>query len=347
MIRLLSVVFLLFLLVLAGCKEDASSISTASEIEKEYFDDYEVPEEKWGFINEAGQVVIKPVYDDVKDVWDNRVAANYEGKWGYLDDRGHKVIDFKYKQAQNFSSGRSFVQDFDNNWLLIDDRGSIIDTLQYETYGDYLGNYVVVGKGNLKGILDLNAELVIPLEYSSIKLSDNNTFIGVQSRSYGITDIKTKKEVLPYEYDRVYLPLNDIIRVKQNGQFAYLNATSFKSLKKVTFKKAFDFHYDKTVVHNGETYLLVDNNLQTQKSLPYEKVDYVGNQTWKYKQGTKWGLLDKNGEPLTDAKYNLLNRYSCGRLAFQLNEFWGFLDGNGHEVLKSIETDFVSINAGL
>ncbi len=332
--RFILLVLLLGFIVLGGCREDGAVSSTASAIEKEYFEDYEVPEHKWGFINEAGQVVIKPVYDDVKDVWDNRVAANYEGKWGYLDDRGQQVVDFKYKQAQNFSSQRTFVQDFDNNWLLIDEMGSIVDTMQYETYGEYLGDYVVVGEGNLKGIVNKKAVLVIPLEYSSIKLLDNNTFIGVQASSYGITDITTKEVLLPYNYDRVYSPSNNILKVKQNGQYTYLNATNLKPLNKAYFYKASDFHYDRTIVHDGNSYVLIDEELRSEKVLPYTKVDYVGNKTWKYKEGSKWGLLDKNGNTLTQAKYNLLNRFSSNRLAFQVNEFWGFLDDKGKEVIK-------------
>lgn len=324
--------FLLLILALQSCKDDARSRADMSEVEQAYYDDYESPENKWGYIDESGKVVIQPVYDDVKDVWDDLAAANYEGKWGYLTDKGRAVIDFEYKQAYNFSYDRAFVQDFNNQWLLIDKSGSIIDSLDYTHYQDFEGDYAVVGN-DAKGVINRSGKLVAPLEFATIKINGDK-LIGNKGGSYGISSLADGNEILAYDYDRLYVPKQGLIRAKSNKTYSYLDASSFAPLGSKTFTRAFDFYYELTVVKADESYQLVDKSLTVIKSLPYDKVAYIGGKRWKYKDGNKWGILDKNGEELTSAKYDLLNEYSCNRIAYCINKLWGYLDESGTEIQK-------------
>ena len=58
---------------------------------------------KWGFINEKGNVVIEPQYVKAKS-FSNGLAAVYNGKyWGFIDKSNQLVIEYQYLDADYFT----------------------------------------------------------------------------------------------------------------------------------------------------------------------------------------------------------------------------------------------------
>ena len=86
------IILLLGCLMMAGCNDDARSRSDNDSIEDIYFNDYVSPSDKWGYMDKTGRTVIKPKYDDVRDMKTSLTAANLKGKWGYIDPRGKKLL---------------------------------------------------------------------------------------------------------------------------------------------------------------------------------------------------------------------------------------------------------------
>ncbi len=315
-----------------SCKNDtASPTDNAGPIEQNYFDDYESPKHKWGCINNQGKIVIDPIYDDIKDMQNGIAAANYQGRWGYIDSLGTKLIDFKYKQAYSFTGNQTFVQDFQNNWLLIDQEGLILDSLTYTSYESYHEGHAVVGKQGLKGIINATGKLIVPITYQSIKQGNEGIFVGKKNGFYGLSHI-SGKSILPHEYQNIYLPVNDdIFRLKKDDHYGFCDKKG--QIKNGSFSKAFDFYYDKTIVKSKSGYQLLSKDMSSLRNLPYEKIQYAGEAKWKYKENGRWGLLDSNGEQLTTADYELLNRYSDGMIAASKAKLWGYLDAAGEEVI--------------
>src|SRR5882724_5150098 len=53
-------------------------------------------DEKWGYIDRTGRVVLRPEFDDEGDFF-NRLARVRKGaKWGYIDESGHVAIPYRY-----------------------------------------------------------------------------------------------------------------------------------------------------------------------------------------------------------------------------------------------------------
>lgn len=63
---------------------------------------------KYGFIDRTGAMVIKPVYDEVKNFSEGLAAVTKDYKyWGFIDKSGNIVIDFKYKVVSPFYKGQA------------------------------------------------------------------------------------------------------------------------------------------------------------------------------------------------------------------------------------------------
>jgi hypothetical protein len=60
--------------------------------------------DKYGYINQAGDWVIKPQFDWTDDFSDNGLAkVNLNGKYGYINQAGDWVIKPQFKDAYSFS----------------------------------------------------------------------------------------------------------------------------------------------------------------------------------------------------------------------------------------------------
>ena len=62
-------------------------------------------EGRFGFINEAGQVVVEPQYESIRSYSEGLAAVLIDGKWGYIDTYGETVIDPVFDWVYDFSDG--------------------------------------------------------------------------------------------------------------------------------------------------------------------------------------------------------------------------------------------------
>lgn len=62
-------------------------------------------ENKWGFINIENELIIKPTYENVQLFSDSLAAIQINDKWGFIDNQGIQIIEPKYTSVYNFSEG--------------------------------------------------------------------------------------------------------------------------------------------------------------------------------------------------------------------------------------------------
>lgn len=69
---------------------------------------------KWGYINEQGEVAIDTVYEFARDFHDGFAAVKIKSifgtRWGYINKEGEIVITPKYDEAGEFSNGVAYVK---------------------------------------------------------------------------------------------------------------------------------------------------------------------------------------------------------------------------------------------
>lgn len=327
-----SFLILFFLLMyFSGCIDDPKSKMSEEEII--YFEDYTSPKQKWGFINKQGKIVVNPKYDDLRDASSELIAANLNGKWGYIDSNGNNVIPHIYKQALDFSNNRSFVQNFNNNWILINQQGDSITQLKYSNFKPFRGKYCVVELGNKYSIINNHGAEVLQPMYENLKFIDSTKLIAKQFGKYGIINV-TGQILLQFDYDLIYPLDNGFLKCKQHDQFIYIKM-DFKN-KSSTYDEAYNFYAHKALIKKENKYLLIDTNFVALKSLTYQNVQPILNGYFKYKKDGLYGILNPEGEILVPPKYNLLNNISCDRMVFSVHDNFGYLDISGQEIMPPI-----------
>lgn len=63
-------------------------------------------EEKWGFIDKDGQIVIEPIYEEVTFFNEGHASYRNGNYWGLINKKGEKVIEAKYQSALIMVEGK-------------------------------------------------------------------------------------------------------------------------------------------------------------------------------------------------------------------------------------------------
>ena len=142
---------------------------------------------KWGFINRAGDWVVKPKYTGVRHggegFREGLCSVRLKGKWGFVNQAGEQVIDPVYEDVQYFSMGLCPVQK-KGKWGYINADGRLVIKPVYEDafpfFSDDNGCAEVCGKNGL-GLIDREGRLLIPCEYEEIGFEDDGCTVACET----------------------------------------------------------------------------------------------------------------------------------------------------------------------
>lgn len=177
---------------------------------------------KLGSLHEANTCTLKP--------------AQKNGLWGYKDDNGKFVIPVQFQEAREFDIRQYTEAKKDGFYGLINIVGETIVPFMYE-YVHYIerGNvdssYIIVTKEKKRGVLNLNNEIIIPIDYDYISPEgvDSYYFKVKQSNKYGLFNYDGKK-VLPIVYDSIHQLFEcDIFRLELDDKYGFTNCNGIET----------------------------------------------------------------------------------------------------------------------
>jgi hypothetical protein len=93
-------------------------------------------------VNTKGEIVIPPEYEAVGAVKCGLVAACKYGRWGYLDEKNNIVIDFEYKEAEDFDDEGKAQVKIKGSCATINTKGELLTEWEHDPdYVDYGYSY--------------------------------------------------------------------------------------------------------------------------------------------------------------------------------------------------------------
>lgn len=135
-------------------------------------------DEKWGVINEKGEVLVPIEYDFIQNLSDNweilhvSKKLNDEFKNGYIKTNGKVLFECKYDEAAEFEGGYGRLA-LNGKWALVDTNGNFVTEFIYDELEPFKEGIAVVTVNGKRGCIDTSANVVVPIEYSSIQQSEN------------------------------------------------------------------------------------------------------------------------------------------------------------------------------
>lgn len=74
---------------------------------------------KWGFVNNAGEEIISPQYEDARSFSNGFAAVKQDEKWGYINLQGEMVIEPQFIDVRDFTASGSALVLVGGDWRLL------------------------------------------------------------------------------------------------------------------------------------------------------------------------------------------------------------------------------------
>ncbi len=185
----------------------------------------------FGFINEAGEMVIPPQFKSAffSVFVDGMAAIGTQSLWGYIDRSGKFVIPPRFERASDFREGLAAVR-LEGKWGFIDRSGTLVAPPQYKVataFNDGVAPVCLV-EAQVDGcfFVDKKFAQAVPGRFSSASGFTEGLAL-VRDRRDAMPRFidRSGKEVLPPSDDYVGGFHEGLVRVVRNGKIGYIDRT--------------------------------------------------------------------------------------------------------------------------
>lgn len=297
---------------------------------------------KWGFINEAGQVIVQAKYDSV-GYFSEGVASFYVGKdrnekgrlkggqWGYLDKKGSEFIAPQFYEVKEFSQGIAAVETsrVPGTSGYINKKGQPITPMNKYIAFDFNSEGVAIVQAGIFGdyrLIDRSGKEILG---SFIRLEQLGEGLYLSQKSYGLKFIvfDLKGNSL---FDIGY-PLKEyeegLAVIKKQEKFGFIDKAGREAIPP-SFLAVGSFSEGIATVNDESGFYCINKDGQP---LFKNKFDYIGN----FAQGLafvlkqkKFSFIDKTGVKAFEGNYDLVVGFSEGLAAVNRggeHSYWPYL----------------------
>jgi hypothetical protein len=313
--------FIISLKNLLTTSEKPKDVSTVTT----YFTVFE--NNKWGVIDNKGESVIAPEYDEMivipdntKDLFICTYDVNYESgeyKTKVLNKSGKEILtDYEKVEAiENYDTNSVWYENDilkyqkDGKVGLINFSGKEIVPAEYDKAYAMQGieKSIIIEKDGLCGLVSNSlGEIIIDTNYAEIEslgTTYENGYIVKSTDSYYGVITTDKRTILECKYDKIYnVTSKEMYVVTENGKNKVINKSGEDVLTS-GFNEIASIDGDYIVIVNNEKYGVIDLEGNSKIPCEYESLSLAFDKIYIAKKDNKYGLVDIDNNVLVDFTY--------------------------------------------
>ena len=181
----------------------------------------------WGFINEEGKEVVKPIYDNAHCFSEGLARVEINDKWGFINKDGEEVIKPIYDLVGNFSEGLARVKKNDKCGL-INKKGEEVVKPIYDYIYDFEEGLASVEINDKWGFINKDGEEVIKPIYDDVCDFQYGLARVQKIGKYGLVNKEGKEVVKPIYNDIVYDEKIAIVKKNNSLYIVDLNIPTYE-----------------------------------------------------------------------------------------------------------------------
>jgi hypothetical protein len=144
---------------------------------------------KWGFLNKQDQLIIQPNYEAVTPFYNGFSIVKRNGKTGVINVSGKPVLDVKYESIQRLPDGK-FLFKIKGLFGLASATGLILIEARFDHLAEVKSGFLLVSQAGKWGLLTTDGIDVIPLFYDKLEYhTANDHFLAMRNPEW--------REILP------------------------------------------------------------------------------------------------------------------------------------------------------
>lgn len=216
---------------------------------------------KWGYINDYGQFVILPQFEDAYEFQPNGLAIVWiQDLAGLINQRGQFVLYPKYSSIQPFSEGLAVVYEEGQGSKIIDESGIEKTEKAYSFISSYQeGRAVFQDKTEenqyFYGYLGRHGKVMIPPQYQNANdFHGGKALVQLRDQIFALID-KNGKQLQTYPFEQVGIQSEGLLSFKKTykDKAGYINEFGVVVIPP-RFSSAMPFENDRAVVNTSDDY---------------------------------------------------------------------------------------------
>lgn len=305
-------VIIMFIFIVRNVLKEREEINK----EYEYFALYSA--NKWGVINQDGEMVIQPSYqemivvpDKTKDVFIciyniNEETGEYKTK---ALNRKNEEIFKQYEQIETLEN----IDKNDNVW--------------------HEENVLRVKKDGKYGLIDLNGKEILPCEYEEIKALEGieNSLLITKDSKIGL--VNNKGNIIIEPNFKEIKNLGDTykegyITIDEQGRYGVVSTTK-KQLLENNYEEVEQVYLQSyfLIKENGKL-KLINSSSETLLENDFEEIKSATKRGVIFTKGNLYGEINTTGETLIEPKYQYLKEAKEGIYIAKQNDKYGIIDSD-------------------
>lgn len=328
--------------------------------------------EKWGVINQKGEIVIVPQYDEMITIPNSKIdlfICVYDVDY---ENNTYKTKVINSKNEEKFTEYESVesVENIDKNnilWYeenvlkvkkdglygLIDYSGKLILPIEYSSIETLKGvkNSIIIKKNDKVGLCDNKGNIIISPEYKEIKSIEEdykNGYIVINNDNlYGLIDF-TKTMILEPIYEEVKsVYSSNIFIVKEKGKLKAINKDK-ETLIENKFDDIKEINSENLIFIKNGKYGIINIKQEEKIKAEYDDLKYAFGDYYIAKKGNKYGIINLSNETLLPFEYSTIAyRKNAGFIEAEKegNINTEILNNKLEKMLEGIITDVDEIKA--
>lgn len=198
---------------------------------------------KWGFIDSAGEWIIKAQYEAV-DHFENRLCSvKIDGKWGVIDTTGKVVVEPKYDWYVRFSDDLAAVK-IDGKYGYIDKEGNVAIRPKFNAAMDFVDGVAWVNTDKGWGLMDTTGEWVLmPTYKAACQFTQGLAAVEISDSNWGYVDKTGRVVIEGYHWTTPFYEDGYAVVMNNAGKFTVIDKTGTP-----LFDATFDGIGDHTIV---------------------------------------------------------------------------------------------------
>lgn len=320
--------------------------------------------EKFGFVDKMGNMIVPAKYDDVADFKEGRAWVANRGeddqyRCGYIDLEGKEVIPIKYKVSSvegankiSFSEGLAAVPMRTDNYDspiygYIDKMGNEVIPAKFSIAGDFKNGIASV---DLDKYIDKTGKL---LSNNDLRTHDEIVIFS-QDEKMGLKHLNGKI-VVPCKYDIVQNFSEGMAAVCEETLWGYVDSLGNNIIpclyRSVNYydngvmddwgeygspDEANDFHEGLVMVMRNRMAGFFNKQGKTVIPFVYKRAKDFSEGFAAVKTTQKWGFVDKEGNNVIPCRYDTVASFKEGLAAAVKNGKCGYVNANGQEIVPFI-----------
>ncbi len=304
--------------------------------------------DKWGYIDIAGKVIIAPEFDDCQDFSNGVAAVKVNDKWGYIDATGKVIITPSFDECRPFENNAAAAKK-SGKWGVINKRGQSISGFIFDQIGEFSDGYAYANNGTIPYYVTTSGKAQkLSKDYRYGPFTEGLApVMDKHKKKWGFINTKGQIVIEPI-YDTVCNFSNSVALVKRKGEFHYITSKGGKKTLDVPSWQELKFVNGFAKIRKGRGFSFMNSDYEILPILAKEATDFNENGTavlLMFDNSVQY--INRKGEVLIKGDYDRVGNFNNGLAWVSKNNKFGYIDMKGAIVIDTIFTSATDFNEGV